>query len=188
MRKSALRAVFLFALCVSPAVHSQATTIKIANADFEQTDPADKTKPAGWSVDGKAVELVLDGEKKHRGAQSLRVKFKEGVPYAGVIQRLDLKEVRGKTLKVSAWFARGADDAMVGVWLGAWDKDKKRIAYANTYETDAAKKRAWTQHSMTIDIPASAESGMVGVAIYDKDGVMWADDVEVSVIAKVKMQ
>jgi hypothetical protein len=155
--------------------------ITLPNAGFEQHDANDITKPASWRIDGKAHELAIDKDKKYAGTQSLRVKFKEGAPYAGVIQLLpNAAEVRGKRLQFSAMIARGDDNAMVGIWVGAWDKDKKRRAYANTYESPAAKQRGWTRHQMTIDIPPEAESVMIGIAIHDKDGVMWVDDVAIS--------
>jgi hypothetical protein len=159
---------------------ARASDITMPNAGFEQSDADDLTKPASWRIDGKAEELTLDKDKKYAGTQSLRVKFKEGAPYAGVIQRPPIAGVRGKTVQFSAMIARGEDNAIAGIWAGAWDKDKKRLAYVNTYESAAAKQRDWTRHQMSINIPKDAESVMVGVAIHDKDGVMWVDEVKIS--------
>jgi hypothetical protein len=154
--------------------------IAIPNSGFEERDTTDASKPAYWRLDGKAEEIAIDTERKYRGQQSLRVKFKEGAPYAGVVHRLNAEDVRGKTLFASAWIARGTDSANTGIWIRAFDKDKKSIAYVNTYDSPAAKETAWTQHNMTIEIPASAATVMMGVSIYGKDGVMWVDEVAIT--------
>jgi hypothetical protein len=173
-------------LCLSPP--SMATTsVSLPNPGFEDADPADQTKPAQWRIDGKAVEIGLVKDMKRSGNQALRVQFKEGAPYAGVLQRLDVETVRGKSIDASAWFARGKDEANVGIWIGAFDKDRKRIAYANTYDSAEAKRMEWTKHNMRIDIPNEAASVMLGIAIYGKDGVMWVDDIQATISATVAL-
>ncbi len=183
---TALLAV-LASACATPLPAPQSIAIAIAiavpipNAGFEQGSPSNAKLPSDWRLDGEALETVLDKNKKHQGAQALRVKFKEGAPYAGVLQRLNTDAMRGKTVLATAWFAREQDEATVGIWMLASDKDGKRIAYANSYETDAAKKKEWTQHQVRLLIPAEATSALLGVAIYDKDGTMWVDQVELEV-------
>jgi hypothetical protein len=168
------------ALFAAPPLFA-AAGIAIPNGGFEDRDTSDATKPTHWRLDGKAEEITIDIEKRYRGQQSLRVKFKEGAPYAGVIHRLNAEDVRGKTLFASAWIARGRDGASTGIWIRAFDSDKKSVAYVNTYDSLAAKETAWTQHNMNIEIPASAAVVMMGVSTYGKDGVMWVDEVAIAV-------
>jgi hypothetical protein len=140
--------------------------------------------PADWSFDGIAQEYGFDATHRKGNAPSWAVKFKEGGPYAGIAQRIPIEAVRGKTLKASALIDREnlnpKNEAQVGIWVGAWDKDRKRIAYVNTYEGKQGDKGAWTPHNMTITIPPEADRVMFGVAIYERDGRMWVTDIRLA--------
>jgi hypothetical protein len=166
----------------SPAVAPSPLVLK--NAQFVSVDPSKPTLPAEWTVDGEAVEIGFDPTHQFSRTPSVRVVYKEGAPYAGLIQRVAASAVRGKTLHLRTHIDRLGEGAEVGVWVKAFNKERKDIAYQNTYETKQRAHKNWTPHEMRITIPLEAEVVMVGAAIYGKDGTMWVDGIDLRVTEK----
>jgi hypothetical protein len=156
----------------------------LKNPHFVTADPAKSSMPADWKVDGEAVEIGFDATHQFARTPTVRVVYKEGAPYAGLIQRLVASDVRGKTLHVRTHIDRLGEGAEVGVWVKAFNKDRKDIAYQNTYETKQLAHKNWTPHEMRIAIPPEAEVVMLGAAIYGKDGTMWVTGIDVSMSDK----
>jgi hypothetical protein len=175
-----LVANFVLGIAALTAHTTQASLLK--NADFVTLDTAKPTLPAEWRVDGQATEIALDTLRQRSKTPSLRVVFKEGAPYAGVVQRIPIEAVRSKTFRAQSFIDRQGEGAAVGIWVRAFDKERKSIAYANSYETKQGVAGAWTAHRLELAIPASAEFVMFGASIYEKDGTMWLDAIEVSVL------
>lgn len=61
---------------------------------------ATQAVPQAWRIDGTPEQVAVDDTMRRNGQASLRFKFRSGAPYAGVIQRLNGSELRGKTLIV----------------------------------------------------------------------------------------
>lgn len=146
-----------------------------------QTDAATAPVPTGWRVDGTAAEFVLDSAKTYVNRPSIRVRYVEGAPYAGIIQTLNVQPLRGKTVTVSVQVARDTKDVSVGGWIGAFDMERKRIAYANSYDTKVDENGAWTNHRFSLAIPANAERVLIGAAAWGKTGTIWIGEVDASV-------
>jgi hypothetical protein len=136
-------------------------------------DEASSSAPKGWQLDGTAVEFASDSTIKHKGPQSLRIKFAKGAPYAGIVQRLEAEPVRGKTVFIDGWLARDNGDAPVGVWVRAFDKDRKSIAYANSYELPNAADRSFRRHLIELKVPEETVVILVGASIYGETGTAW---------------
>jgi hypothetical protein len=153
----------------------------IRNGDFSATLADNSKLPSEWRIDGMATEIALDTAKTKSSQASLRVAYKAGAPYAGVIQTVPPEAVRGKRLTLRAQIARRGEKAVVGIWVGIFDKDKKRLAYRNSYETVQAADESWVPHVVEIDVPENAERLLIGSAIYEADGVMWVDTMSVEV-------
>jgi hypothetical protein len=145
-------------------------TLRIDNA----TSPA----PSGWRFDGTAVEFAADSAVKRSGLPSLRVKFAAGAPYAGVLQRLDGERVRGETLIIDGWLARDTASAPVGVWVRAFDKERKSIAYVNSYELANPADGSFTRHVIELKVPDEAVALLIGASIYGDTGTAWFSSVD----------
>ena len=150
----------------------------VRNADFSVRQVENSNLPSDWRIDGVASEVSLDTEKRKTQLASLRIAYKLGAPYAGVIQTAPITVLRGKRLVLRTHIARRGSTAEVGIWVRVFDKDKRSIAYVNSYETVPAADESWTPHMVEINVPDNAESVLIGASIYGGDGVMWVDEIK----------
>lgn len=142
---------------------------------------------AGWEPDSVSEmreplaiapsDYALDPTVHRGGARSLKVAFREdhGRGYAGALSRLDVSNLAGRTLTLSGYFRRSNPASQVGLWL--------RIqggAYVNSY-AQPFEASGWTRHQVSVEVPPGASTMSFGVAISEHEGVMWADDVTLSV-------
>lgn len=170
-------AACLLSACVAlPA--KELVDVAVKNENFVIADTEKPSLPAHWRTDGQFVELKLDSGRKRASTPSVRVQFKEGAPYAGIVQRAEIEKVRGKRIVLRTYIDRVGDDAEVGVWVRAFDQSGKSIAYENTYETKQLPTGQWTLHQLSINVPAETNAVLVGASIYGKDGTMWVDAME----------
>ncbi len=153
----------------------------VRNADFSARQVENPNLPSDWRIDGVATEIALDTKKTKSQHASLRIVYKLGAPYAGIIQTAPIKVLRGKRLVLRTHIARRGSAASVGIWVRAFDKEKRSIAYVNSYETVPAIDESWVPHVVEINVPDSAESLLIGASIYDGDGVMWIDAIKAEV-------
>jgi hypothetical protein len=165
-------------LCATLFSTNLALAVPLQNSDFSLHDQANPTLPSNWATDGEAVEIALDNMNKRAKTPSVRVQFKEGAPYAGLVQRMPIDLMRGKTFSAQAHVDKLGEGAQVGIWMRAYDKERKSIAYANTYEVKQGVKGQWTLHQLKLAIPAQAEFVLFGASIYEKDGTMWLDAIQ----------
>jgi hypothetical protein len=140
--------------------------------------------PTHWRPDGTADEVAMDPSVSRQGMPSYRVKFKEGAPYAGLVQRIPAEALVGSTLVVDAWLARSTEQASAGVWIRAFDKDNNSIAYANSYEMPLPPIRDLHQHVFEFLVPPATTSLLVGASIYGESGTAWFNSVDVYVSNK----
>jgi hypothetical protein len=167
---------FAAALClllVSLSCPAQTKSNSLISNPTLKIDETSSPAPKGWQLDGTAVEFASDPIIKHNGPQSLRIKFAKGASYAGIVQRLEAEPVRGKTIFIDGWLARDNRDAPVGVWVRAFDKDRKSIAYANSYELSSPADRSFTRHLIELKVPAETAAILVGASIYGETGTAW---------------
>jgi hypothetical protein len=140
--------------------------------------------PKYWRVDGLAPRYELDQSVRRSGGNSLKVRFqsdfnKEG--YSGAIQNFDASALAGKRVVLSGYFRRNSVASKVGLWLLAADRSGKKLGYANSYDQPLATD-GWSAHRIEFDVPPNAGQLKLGVAIYEGDGDMWVDDVQLSVV------
>jgi hypothetical protein len=140
--------------------------------------------PTHWRADGTADEVSMDPSVSRQGMPSYRVKFKEGAPYAGLVQRIPAEALLGRTLVVDAWLARDTEQASAGVWIRAFDKNNNSIAYANSYEKPLPPTTGLHQHVFEFLVPPATTSLLVGASIYGESGTAWFNSVDVYVSNK----
>lgn len=174
-------ALILYVAFAMTAVALANSTPVILNGDFSARSTENPRFPKDWRLDGTATEITLDSSKTKSAPASLRVDYKAGPPYAGVIQTVSAEGLRGKRLALRTHIARRGGKAKTGVWVGIFDKEKRRLVYRNSYETAQAPDEGWVSHVVEVDVPENAERILVGAAIYDADGVMWVDTIETAV-------
>lgn len=134
---------------------------------------ATQAVPQAWRIDGTAEQVAVDDTMRRNGQASLRFKFKSGAPYAGVIQRVNGGELRGKTLIVEGWVARNSANSPVGVWIRAIGDDKKSVGYANTYEDPVPTNGSFVLHRVKFTVPQDTNTLLVGASISGEDGTAW---------------
>jgi hypothetical protein len=161
----------------------------IPNGNFERPLPLDKSRPATWEYDVASKDLAdgdfaLDRAIVKRGKNSVRVAFVEAQGYAGVIQSLDATRLAGRTIVFSGWIRRSAKSSVAGIWIAINDAQKKRLTYQNSYEVPHDDLNRFDLHRVEIKVPKTAKLLMIGAAIYEKDGTMWADDLRIDLIEK----
>ncbi len=170
-------ALILTACAATPLI----VPLIVRNANFSVRQVENPNLPDDWQVDGIATDIALDTVKKKTQAPSLRIIYKLGAPYAGIVQTAPAKVLRGKRLVLRTHIARRGSTAAVGIWIRAFDNEKRSIAYVNSYETVPAIDESWVPHMVEINVPDSAESLAVGASIYDGDGIMWVDAITAEV-------
>jgi hypothetical protein len=157
----------------------------VLNAGFEQADATRNTLPSEWEIDvanqTDTLEIVrLDRRVRHCGRAAVRINFVEAMNYSGVIQSIAVSDLAGEMAHFSGFVRRSSAKSIVGIWLLVADSKGNKLAYLNSYEQPVSARRAWSRHSLSIQIPKEAATIKVGTAIYEKDGVMWADDLRLS--------
>jgi hypothetical protein len=180
--------LLLILLPLTSAAAANGKTV-IPNGNFELPLPQDKSRPATWEYDVANKKLAdgdfaLDRSIVKRGKNSVRVAFVEAQGYAGVIQFLDATRLAGRTIVFSGWIRRSAKSSVAGIWIAINDAQKKRLTYQNSYEVPHDDLNRFDFHRVEIKVPETATSLMIGAAIYEKDGTMWADDLRIDLIEK----
>jgi hypothetical protein len=165
----------------SPSRAPQAVATGVVVNPTLDTEPATRPMPTGWRLDGEAAEFALDDTQRHAGRPTIRVRYEEGAPYAGIIQTLDAAALRGKTLLITVVVARDGDQTPVGAWIRAWGPagaDPKGLDYRNSYDMPVAPNRAWTTHTFTFPVPPDTEKLMLGASAWGKTGTMWIAELD----------
>jgi hypothetical protein len=160
----------------------------ISNPGFESQDSARSGLPSGWDVDvankTDALEIVArDSTIRHCGKVAARIRFNEAMNYSGVIQRISAADFAGKEVEFSGFIRRSSEKSMVGIWLMATNNKNNKLIYVNSYEQPVNQGLSWTRHALSLRIPKEASFIKIGAAIYEKDGIMWADDLNLSDIS-----
>jgi hypothetical protein len=167
--------------CATPSTRSPSL---VQNPQLQVDAGAATAVPTGWRIDGGPDAVAVDASMARQSRPSLRVGYKPGPPYAGIVQRVAAAEVRGKRLVVDAWLARNNNQMPTGVWIRAFDKDKKSIAYANTYEAPLVGSGQLSQQRLMFSVPEEADVLLVGASVYgDVEGAAWFNSLDVYVDA-----
>ena len=185
--------VLLLAACGAAAQPSPAaagtTPIALVNPGFESRLPDAPSLPAGWEIAQHAgatsYEFTLDGKIVHNGKQSLRIDNVGSEPYGMVSQELPVGELRGKTLRLSAYlrtrdvtgnrYGRGAALVLQALVQGS------PLAFNHMRDAPARGTTEWTRHEVTLAIPPQTQKILVG-AMLTGPGTVWLDDVALEVL------
>jgi hypothetical protein len=164
----------LLAGCVAAPTRNDSLVL---NPDLTPSQNASDA-PGEWRADGKATTVGFDAFAQYEGKPSYRVSFTAGEPYAGLVQRFrSVDALRGQTLIVTGKLRRSDNKTSIGIWVRAFDKDSKSVAYANSYEQAAGQDSNWETHRITLTIPQEATSVLIGASIYGESGTMWLSSV-----------
>jgi hypothetical protein len=157
----------------------------ILNPGFEQADQVRKTLPNSWSIDvanpvNADETVLLDNGVRRCGKAAARIRFVEAMNYSGVIQKIDVSGFKDRKLQFSGFVRKSSPQSIAGIWTLIADNTGKKLAYINSYEQPVNVDEGWSFHSLSIAVPKDASVMSVGAAIYEKDGVMWVDDLRLS--------
>ena len=166
----------------APPAAAVATPVAIVNPGFESR-VADGTLPSGWEfvqhAGPRSYEFSLDDKIVHGGKQSLRVDNIGRAPHGMVFQDLPVGELRGRTLRLSAYvrtrdvtgnrYGGGAMLMLQAVAQGSpfADNHMREVAVHGTTE--------WTRYEVTLTLPPQTERIRVG-AMVTGSGSVWLDD------------
>ena len=156
----------------APPVVAAPDPFAAENLGFEEVDG---DQPKGWAFKNGAVAAVTD--EKHGGARSLRL---DGERYA--LRRLSAQAFIGKRITVRG-FLKTQDATYAALWLRA-DDASGAVAFDNMQGRQLTGTRPWTAAQVTIDVPANAETLVIG-AMQVGTGTAWVDDLRVEV-AEIK--
>ena len=171
-------------ICLLGCAHARPSPVPAAllqNGGFEQTSAGDPALPTWWKEDATSASYRLDASAAHHGRRSLRIEFNEAATttgYSGVIASIDVSALRGRRLSFEGFLKRSSEASKVGLWL--------RLAgdsglYLNSYEAPVTLRDGWARHVLEVDIPADATTMKLGAAIHEAPGVMWVDDLSLTV-------
>lgn len=132
----------------------------------------------GWRLmNPKAGRWAVDQKIKKKGKQSLQVNGSdsEGAGFTGIVQTIDGKLWRGKTVRLSA-FVR--TDGKTGTSAGLWfrvDRESGGFGAFDNMQDRPIKVTDWKEFSIVKKVDDDAKTIHVGL-IVKGDGKVWVDD------------
>lgn len=156
----------------------------LINGDLEaQVLPEAQLTADGWHVDGASPDLALDTQQRAEGSAALRISYRSGFNengYSGILQKVDVTALRGKTLRYEAMVRKDQAASEAGLWLMLRGPNKEKLFYINSYD-DKLPTGSWERRTLEVLVPDTATTTLVGASIYEADGTMWIDDARLTV-------
>ncbi|MCC7215298.1 MAG: hypothetical protein IT517_00905 [Burkholderiales bacterium] len=160
--------------------------VPLANPGFESAQTGSRGDPEGWFTFQHAgppsYRYVIDTERPHGGARSLRIENIGPEPYGAVAQALDARPHVGKTAKLTGWLrTRDANDAGAGLTLLVM-QGGATVGYNFQYDAPVNGTTDWKRYSISVAIPRGADRLEIGAMMRGK-GALWLDDVALEFVA-----
>ena len=160
--------------------------VPLANPGFESAQSGPRGDPVGWFTFQHAgppsYRYVVDTDRPHGGARSLRIENIGPEPYGAIAQAFDPKPHVGKTAKLSGWLrTRDANDAGAGLTLLVM-QGGATVAYNYQFDAPVNGTTDWKRYTISVVIPKGADRLEVGAMMRGK-GALWLDDVELELVA-----
>ena len=171
---------------VKAAATEAAKGAPVTNPGFESAQTGPRGDPEGWFTFQHAgppsYRYVLDTDRPHGGARSLRIENIGPEPYGAVAQAMDARPHVGKTAKLSGWLrTKDANDAGAGLTLLVLQSGAT-IGYNFQYDAPVNGTTEWKRYTITVPIAKGADRLEVGAMMRGK-GALWLDDVELEFVA-----
>lgn len=169
------------------------TPVALVNPGFEATATGTLGFPPGWFGYQHAGPLSyvfeLDEAAAKSGKRSFRIVNVGPEPFGTVSQSLPARELRGRTLRYTAWlkteaakgnrFGKGAQLRIVAM------RDGSPVAHNFGRETPATGTTDWTRYEVTLAIPATADTVEVGAFLFGA-GKAWLDDSTLEIVPEAR--
>lgn len=171
---------------VKAAAAEAAKGAPVTNPGFESARTGPRGDPEGWFTFQHAgppsYKYVLDTDRPHGGARSLRIENIGPEPYGAVAQAMDARPHVGKTAKLSGWLrTKDANDAGAGLTLLVLSAGAT-IGYNFQYDAPVNGTTDWKRYTITVPIAKGADRLEIGAMMRGK-GALWLDDVELELVA-----
>lgn len=143
--------------------------------------------PMHWGRGGNDLNSYrLDSDRTivWSGSASARLAVIEGadpVGFSTILQAMAADGFRGKRLEFSGFVRTEGALASGGLWFVAVDAHGFAVAFDNMGTRRISGNTAWGQHSIVLDIPATAQSISYG-AILVWRGSLWLDEVRIHAV------
>ncbi len=154
------------------------TAVKLKNPGFEE--PAKNDTIPGWLLvqhaGAPAYKVALDPDSPYAGKDSMRITRTQPQVYGSLIQRVDARNLVGKTVELTAML-RCKDVGPKGLKLllsgGRPDTNRYSPALAGTKD--------WQRQTIRLKVPRTVQTLTLGVTLLDS-GTGWLDDVQLRVV------
>lgn len=169
-----------------PAAKAVPKGAPLTNPGFESEKAGPRGDPEGWFTFQHAgppsYKYVVDADRPHSGARSLRIENIGPEPYGAVAQALDARPHVGKTAKLSGWLrTKDANDAGAGLTLLVLQAGAT-IGYNFQYDAPVNGTTDWKRYTISVPIAKGADRLEIGAMMRGK-GALWLDDVELELVA-----
>lgn len=154
------------------------------DATWEETFRVD-AEPSGWGkqpADSADCHYARDTTQAYRGSASGCVRCAEDAArrgLAGLIQRIDVGEVAGRQVTLTAMVRSRGVTGIAFLWVGAEDASGRMIAMTRADRDPIRGDSEWHAAAVTGGIPSNAKKLLFGVSLGGA-GQVWLDDVRVA--------
>ncbi|MBN1270536.1 MAG: M56 family metallopeptidase [Kiritimatiellae bacterium] len=154
------------------------------NLDFEEGPAPGQAWPAVWGGGGAGYEFAADGEIKHGGKWSGRIRCaSQGQGGFGTLTGfLDPAHFAGKRIRYSGWMKLEDVSGFAGLWFRA-DVGGKSPAFDNMQKKNIRRTKDWKEYSIELAIPKDTDNINFG-ALVAGSGTLWVDDLKIEIIGK----
>ncbi len=159
----------------APIVPRETLPKRLVNGDFEHPPPAGGDQPvAAWqALSSASGGVALDLGQSRSGQASARLTANGGT--ASIIQNIDAVPWRGKRVRLSGWAKVKNLRGRASLFLGAYGPHYGLLVGGDDAWNPSGAER-WSQVSVVIDVPNSADLLELGAAV-SGTGQVWVDDV-----------
>lgn len=169
------------------------TPIALVNPGFESAETGPLGNPEGWfsyqHAGPRSYEFDVDDTVAKGGRRSFRITNVGPEPFGTISQGLPARELRGKTLRYSAWIrtqdvqgnrlGKGAQMRIVAMRSGS------PVAHNFGRETAASGTTEWTRKEISLTVPPTAETVEIGALLFGP-GKLWLDDATLEIVDEKK--
>lgn len=146
----------------------------LENPGFELPDTAFSTGLKGWRSN-KLYEFAADGNVRHTGSTSMRVKSLPGKQFGAFSQLLSLPDANTlRKYRISGWLKRDSVEGFTGLWINVFE-GKNSLFFDNMYQRQLNGTADWQEVSTEFFVDEAANELQIGGLVVGS-GQAWFDD------------
>jgi alpha-beta hydrolase superfamily lysophospholipase len=185
------RFLLFIALLASTAIFAQTPEKPLQKSTFNfgfETVNSKSLLPADWHLmarNAKYYHVSVDTTQSHTGRNSIYLSSVDTVAkpeFSGVGFNV-LAKYAGKQVTLKAWMRAESMQGTLGLMLGIYDATGNTLWFENLQKQKIKGTKNWKQYSVTLPLPADAQTLHIGPLLIGK-GKLWVDDVELSIDGK----